>query len=261
MYRLAAFDLDGTLLNSENAISEGNAEALRWLMARGVHVAAATARSYESAMRQFEPHGIQPSAVCCGGADVRHADGTTIARTPLPADFARFIAELSDRAGWTATLSTSDFTFRRESPTPSWAVVPRPGLKVVESLAGVDLEGMLTALIQPELEDENLEQLYAWQGRVALHRALSFNGGEIVTATAPDAHKGHGLRQLCDALGVALHEAVVFGDSDVDLPMFEVAGHAVAVANATANVLARAGSTTLSADEDGVAAAIRRLWA
>ena len=61
MYRLAAIDLDGTLLNSANAISEGNAEALRWLAARGVHVAAATARSYESAMRQFEGHGIEPA--------------------------------------------------------------------------------------------------------------------------------------------------------------------------------------------------------
>ncbi len=260
MYRLAAIDLDGTLLNSANAMSEGNAEALRWLVARGVHVAAATARSYESAMLQFEPHGIQPAAVCCGGADVRRANGSIIVQTPLPLEFTRFIAALSDRVGWTATLSTADFTFRRESQAPSWAVAPRPRLKVVESFAEIDLDGMLTALIQPEVDDPHLDKLYAWEGRVALHRALSFNGGEIVTATAMDAHKGHGLRHLCEALGVALSEVVVFGDSEVDLPMFEVAGHAVAVANATPRVVARAGSMTLTADEDGVAVAIRRLW-
>ncbi|MDO4264440.1 MAG: HAD hydrolase family protein, partial [Deinococcus sp.] len=41
------------------------------------------------------------------------------------------------------------------------------------------------------------------------------------------AHKGAGIELLARELGVPLSRTVVFGDSDNDVAMFEVAGYAV----------------------------------
>jgi len=257
---LAAFDLDGTLLNSQNAMSDGNGEALHWLAARGVVVVAATARPYESAMRHFAPRGLVAAAVVCAGADVRDTRGTVIRQSPLPGEFVEFVAALSDRADWTATLATAEMTFRREPTTPEWAATPRPGLRFVESFSGMALPGILTALLQPPADDPHIAELLAWEGRVGFHQAFSFDGTELITATAPGADKGHGLAALCAALGIDPADAVAFGDSGVDLPMFGVAGLAVAMANGDEAVRAAAGMVAGHNDDDGVAAAVRKIW-
>lgn len=51
----------------------------------------------------------------------------------------------------------------------------------------------------------------------------------------------------------------MFGDNANDLPMFEVADECYAVANATAEVRARATEVIGSNDEDGVAHVLARL--
>ncbi|MGD9933435.1 MAG: HAD family hydrolase [Dehalococcoidia bacterium] len=259
MYRLAAFDLDGTLLNGQNTVSDANAEALRDLVEQGVIVAAATARSYHAAMRSFEALSIPAAAVASGGADVRLAGGQVVRQSPLPAEFTDFLVDAAEQANWTVTLMTPDVMYRRQSPLPDPSR-NRPFLQIVDSLAAVDLSTLLSALLEPQGPDPLFEELLAWDGRVGIHRAASFNGAALVNATAIGADKGHGLRALCAALGIDVAEAVVFGDSEVDLPMFDVAGTSVAMANAPANVRDRATHQTAGADEDGVAQAIRALW-
>jgi HAD superfamily hydrolase (TIGR01484 family) len=259
-YRLAAIDLDGTLLNAENRISAGNATALKRLATAGVLIAPATARAYLSAIRPFRECDLEVAGITCGGADVRLAGGEAIHQAPLPDDFVAFAAELCDRAGWVTTLSTAERTFRRESPEPPWAAAPRSWLQIVESLAAVDLSGLLTVLAQVEAGDPFLPELEPWRDRVAISRALAFDGSQILTFTAMDIDKGTALRRLCGALAIDPAEVVVFGDSDVDLPMFEVAGLAVAVGNASDAIKARAGMVTGAAAADGVAQAIAEIW-
>ena len=82
----------------------------------------------------------------------------------------------------------------------------------------------------------------------------------LVTVTAADVDKGSGLLALCRALDIPPQEAVAFGDSEVDLPMFRAAGLSVAMANASDAIRAAATMTTASADEDGVAKAIAQIW-
>ena len=43
--RLIALDLDGTLLNRANAVSDANAAAVREAVAAGVHIVIATSRA------------------------------------------------------------------------------------------------------------------------------------------------------------------------------------------------------------------------
>ncbi len=258
-YRLAAIDLDGTLIASDGKVSEANAGALHHLASRGIVVAAATARPYFAAIRPFEAANVGAAAIACAGADVRLQGGTVVDQSAMPHDFAAFIAGLCDRAGWPATLTTRERTYRRENEMPAWAG-SRADIVATTRLADAGLDGVLAVLANVPVGAAFLGELEAWEGRVSMHRATLFNGESLLTITALGIDKGHGLRALCGALGVTPGEAVAFGDSDVDVPMFEVAGMAVAMGSAPDRVKAAAGMVAPTADESGFAAAVHRLW-
>ena len=76
---------------------------------------------------------------------------------------------------------------------------------------------------------------------------------------AKGADKGSALLWLADYLGIDREETMSFGDGENDIPMIQAAGIGVAMENALDTVKAAADMITLKNDEDGVAAAIRKI--
>jgi hypothetical protein len=256
--RLAAFDIDGTLVGPSGRLSPATIEAVEGLAARGVVVAAATARPYELALPTLEPlAGAVSAFIAAAGADIRRAGGSPIAQVTLPPDAARTIATLCDEHDWRAVGGTADGAFRR-LPTPE----ARGPAATVTSLTDIDLAR--TYVIAPFTSPGDpgfaaLEAAIA-SADVRGERALTSSGREIVAVTNAAAGKGPALQRLCEAVGVPPAEAVAFGDTEVDLPMIELAGFGVAMGDAPEALKVAADLVTGSAAEDGVATAIRRIW-
>lgn len=258
-YRLIAIDLDGTLLNTHGGVSPATGEALQRAAAAGILLAPATARWYQAAVRPFEQLGLQVAAIASAGSDIRGADGTVLVQDPLPADFATFVAGLCDRAGWPATLAVPSKAYRRANELPPWAANAPEWLRPVTHLRDADLSGLLAVLAEPQPGDPYLHELEAWRGRVSMHSAVAYNGDAMVTLTAPGVDKGSGLLALCRSLGIDPSEAVAIGDSEVDIPMFPIAGLAVAVESGTEAARAAAHRLIPSPDDDGIAVLIDEL--
>jgi phosphoserine phosphatase len=87
------------------------------------------------------------------------------------------------------------------------------------------------------------------------YEADALSGAIFVSA---DSSKGDAVRAVLQHLSVEPAATLAIGDSEADLSMFAVAGHAVAVANATAAVREAAEWIAPAQWESGVAAAIRR---
>ena len=257
--RLLAIDLDGTLLNSQGKASERTALALQRAHKAGIVLAPATARWYQAAIRPFKAMGIPVAAIASAGADVRDAAGLVVEQRTLDGDFAIFLADLCDRAGWTATLSTSERAYRRANELPPWAVNAPEWLKPVTSFSGEHLDAALSVLAEAEPDDAHVPEFQPWAERVSLYSAISFNGEALLTITAPGVDKGSGLLALCRHLGIDMAETAAIGDSEVDIPMFKVAGIAVAMADGTAEARAAAHVLTAGADDDGVAVFVESL--
>lgn len=251
--KLIALDLDGTLLNSAGQVSDRNAGALRAAHAAGIVLAPATARWYQAAIRPFQALGIPVAAIASAGADVRDADGRVVCQQFLDGDFALFLADLCNRAGWTATISTPERAYRRANELPAWAANAPEWLKPVTAFEGEHLSKALSVLAEALPLDAHLPELEAWAGRISMFTATSFNGDSLITITAHGVDKGSGLLALCEHLGIDPMEAAAIGDSEVDLPMFRVAGIAVAMGDATEDAKEEATHQTGTADEDGVA--------
>lgn len=64
--------------------------------------------------------------------------------------------------------------------------------------------------------------------------------------------KGTGILKVCGQLGIPVEDTYAFGDSANDLPMFEVAGHSIAMGNANETVKRKASYVTDALHEDGI---------
>ena len=259
-YRMLALDLDGTLMNAEGKVGERDAAALTVLRGRGVIIAPATARWYQAAVRPFERLGLHTAAIASAGADVRLEGGEVVAATPLPPAFAHFIGDLCDRAGWIATLTVPERAYSRADHLPPWAANAPEWLTPVTHLRDAELTTLLSVLIEAPAEDAFLAELNGWRDRLTFSSAISFAGAHLLTMTAKDVDKGSALRALCTATGIDPADVVAIGDSAVDVPMFEVAGCAVAMGNATAEAREAAAMVVASVEDGGVAEAIERLF-
>ena len=92
----------------------------------------------------------------------------------------------------------------------------------------------------------DVEVIQAWPGFVEIH--------------PPGVDKASGLAVVAELIDVDPADVLFFGDQLNDVPAFGWAGYRVAVANAHPVVLELADDTTLSNDDDGVAAYLERLF-
>jgi Cof subfamily protein (haloacid dehalogenase superfamily) len=96
------------------------------------------------------------------------------------------------------------------------------------------------------------------QGRLGGRAGVGRSQPYYCDVIPPGIDKGRLVALLAARLGVPQSEILVLGDMENDLLMFQRAGFAVAMGNASDEVKRAAQATTLSNEEDGFAAAIAR---
>jgi hydroxymethylpyrimidine pyrophosphatase-like HAD family hydrolase len=261
--RLIASDMDGTLLRSDETVSDATlAELDRW-RSDGVPVVLATGRPprWMQGIRRVLGHG---TAVCCNGAVLLDLERfEVIDEDPLhPEVLEPITTELRRRQPGTWFAVEYGLEFRHEPVyRPRWDV-GAPGIAVAT------LEEMVAAPVAKLLarhEDLSRDEFVALVEDVVGGAATVTNSSADALAeiSALGVTKASGLAKVAAQLGVAREDIVVFGDMPNDVAAFEWVreggGRAVAMANAHPEVLAAATDVTVTNDEDGVAAFLRSL--
>ena len=99
-YRLAAVDLDGTLLGPDKAISEQNAAAVRRLNENGAQVIIASGRRHQNSIRFQRQLQLTGPIIACQGGLIRDGEsGNVIEAHFLPQTAAREIASEAEQNG------------------------------------------------------------------------------------------------------------------------------------------------------------------
>src|SRR5690625_235204 len=97
MVKLIAIDLDGTLLNKENKISETNLEAIKHAQSTGVEVVVATGRAQFDVKKIFEGTGIQTWVIGTNGATIHQPTGELFHAVPMEDQHVNEILEWLDQ--------------------------------------------------------------------------------------------------------------------------------------------------------------------
>ncbi len=88
-YRLAACDLDGTLLGPHKEISTANVDAVRRLQDAGARFVIASGRRHQNSLRFQRQLGLDGLMISCAGALVKDPlTEQTLREVLLPADLA-----------------------------------------------------------------------------------------------------------------------------------------------------------------------------
>ena len=273
--KIISLDLDGTLLDSQKRLSNGNRAALEEAAAKGVLIVPTTGRFFGMMPQAIRDLPFVRYAITINGAQVYDREtGTAIVREEIPLDMALDIMRLLDgydviydcyRSNWgwmTESLQNKAEDYATDAHYVKMVREfrnPVPELKAyLESTAseGDVQKVMLFARNTPGSEAVTKAITEAVRERFPRIKATSstWNNLELNIETA---HKGNSLRRFAEHLGYALDNCMALGDGTNDLSMIEAAGLGVAMSNAHPLVLAAADHVTASNDEDGVARAIR----
>ena len=273
--KLAAFDMDGTLLNAQHTLSDASVRALRELSDAGIIVSLCTGRSSPAIEAHVERLALPQSLPCVvyNGALVMRCEAGSqscepIFTEPLSDDAVTRVLALAEQAGLVAQYYVGDEIYAVCKTDAHRALTRRYATLVglddahtfVDSYDVARARGPpLKLLLMGDEVDETVE---------LLNRGLPDGVAKVVRGSPPffvevlhpDVNKGLGLRRMCEACGIEPDECVVFGDGDNDIEYVQAAGLGIAMSNARDVLKAVADrETEFSNDDDGVAIELRRL--
>lgn len=232
-FKMAAIDLDGTLLGEDGTISSANRSAVKRLQQAGVQVVLASGRHYKSMLRYAEElPGIQWIVSSQGGeaADLRR--GVVLASESLLSS--AHVAEMV-RVGHERGFSPVIFSVQGVFTTSAFDNNPD-----LEFFTGLDGHAPIRCELDQLLTQDIFKVIWVGSSKAVeqclLQCPLELPGVQIVQTGVrflefmPAAmSKASALKTLATRLGVTASEVVAFGDGDNDVPMFQWAGLSVAM--------------------------------
>lgn len=262
--RLAAFDVDGTLINRHGVLTERTASALRALSEAGVVTALATGRPWPQAQSVLRRAPGVSYAVCLNGAVVMDAvAGEQIADRAMTHIEAIEAAEIARKLMPDVRLGLDMADGRHV-----WERNFAPGMpadlladisvaRVDDALAAVDGPVLTWLVHAPSIDTLTIIDELAPE--MPLGTEIRPSGLDMAEIAAAGVSKSAGLEIVCQRYGIAPAETVAFGDGLNDIDMLRWAGLAVAMSNAGAQVRAVADLVAPNHHDDGVATVIERM--
>ncbi|MBW3625474.1 MAG: Cof-type HAD-IIB family hydrolase [Armatimonadetes bacterium] len=257
-YRLAAVDLDDTLLGPDHRISPRNAAAVRTLLDAGVEVVIASGRMHASTTAFAEELGLNGPILSYNGAMVKvPASGEIYHHVPVPADLASEIVAFAEERDLPLNYYLDDQLRVKRHTDWSDLYHRRTGsvIHAVGNLRQYDGE-QPTKMIILGAEDRVRALAQEMKERYAGRLTVLISHPEYLEFMAPNVSKAYGLEAIGQRHGIAAEEMIAFGDSGNDIAMLEYAGFGVAMGNAREEVKAVSDYVAPRHDEDGFALAV-----
>ena len=259
--RLAAFDLDGTLLNSEHAVSSENCEALQKLAANDILVVLISGRMHRAIQPISDEIGLQNPIISYNGGMVRHATtGEVYHHTPVPEDYAMAVVDACNQQGLHLNFCLNDELYVAERNAWSDLYEERTGVPATPIGDLRELAGETPTKLLIIHTPEGLPSLLSnFQTDYAGKLYVTQTQPEYIEFMNPEVTKGRALSALADRLDIPMNTVVAFGDSYNDESLIKSAGFGIAMANGVPPIRACADYITATNDDNGVAKAIWEL--
>jgi hypothetical protein len=268
--RLLATDIDGTLLNPQFQISDGDLAALRKAHAAGIEIVLVTGRRHTFALPIAQKLGFDLWLISSNGAVTRSLAGETFHRDMMPAATClRLLGAMQEFRGHTV------LTFDKES---KGAIVLEHMNELGSSIRRWLEKNMeyiqFVVPIENALASDPVQAMFCGsmarmaQALIALDHAgmgdavtvlrteYSERDLSMIDVLTAGCSKGHALKRWASHRGYSREEVMAVGDNHNDIEMLEFAGHPVIMGNACAELRSRGWTVTRGNDECGIAAAV-----
>ena len=260
---LVALDVDGTIIDHDERLSDRVRDAVRATADGGHHVVLATGRSLVSTLPVLDRLGLARGfAVCSNGAvtvrlDPELDDGHEVVDVVTfdPAPALRLLRDHLPAAAY--AVEDVGLGFRLSGPFPTGELIG--DLVVVPFEELLDAPATRVVVRSPEHTPQEFLDLTS---RIGLHGVNYAVGWTAWLDIAPDGvSKASALEGVRARLGVPPDSTIAVGDGRNDLEMLAWAGRAVAMGNAPDGVAAAADEVAGDVVDDGLAEILEGLVA
>lgn len=240
MIRLIASDMDGTILrDGAQTLPPRIVPILDRLLEQGFLFAAASGRQYANLRRLMGPLADQVDYICENGAFAVHK-GEIIYKAvmdrALGEELMADILSVEDCEVQLSGVDTAYIQPKRPSYTEHLKYVLKNNITEVDDIFSTSEDYIkISAFVHGDKTEERLEQ---FQKRWGSRFTLASTCPHWIDFIPPGIHKGHAMKALMEALGVAREEVVAFGDNYNDLELLACAEESYAVSTAKPEVIA-----------------------
>ena len=257
-YKLIAIDMDGTLITSDKKITERSIRAMQEAEAAGAYVVLASGRMAANVKVLSKDLGLHSPAICGGGSQVVDADFNILHTCYIQPEVAKQVLDVCREEGlYVQIFDDGNYIFQKHTPS-SDVYHEISGLNPVEDPHLFEREHIETPKILIIEPAERLKEVQPMLKERFPMLNIGRSRPTFLELNNPEGNKGVALKILSEKLGLKQSELIAIGDNQIDASMIEYAGYGTAMGNATPKVKAAAKYETLTNDEDGVAAAIRK---
>jgi Cof subfamily protein (haloacid dehalogenase superfamily) len=268
--RLLATDIDGTLLNPQFQISEGDLAALRRAHAGGIEVVLVTGRRHTFALPIAQQLGFDLWLISSNGAVTRSLAGETFHRDLMPSETCRRLCLAMQEFRGNTVL-----TFDKETKGaivlehldelgPSIRRWLEKNMEYIEFVVPIEralvsdpVQAMFCGTTARMSEALRSLEGAGMDGKITVLRTeYPARDLSMIDVLRADCSKGHALERWAAHRGYGREEVMAVGDNHNDVEMLEFAGYPVIMGNACAELRGRGWTVTLGNDECGVAAAV-----
>ena len=271
--RLLATDIDGTLLNPQFQISDGDLAALRRAHAAGMEIVLVTGRRHSFALPIAEQLGFDLWLISSNGAVTRSLSGETFHRDLMPAETCRQLCEAMIEFRGNTVL-----TFDKETKGAivlehldeigvsirRWLEKNMEFIEFVvpieRALVSDPVQAMFCGtMTRMSLALEALKGTGLMDKVTVLRTEYPVRDLSMIDVLNRGCSKGHALERWARHRGFHRDEVMAVGDNHNDVEMLEFAGHPVIMGNACEELRARGWRITLGNEACGVAAALEEV--
>lgn len=280
MIKLIASDMDGTLLNDDHMISEGNLKAIRKAQEMGRHFTIVTGRDYGAVKSYLEECDLKCECILSNGAEYRDVNGNVIESVYMNKDSVKIVFDILNEAGLCIQLMTNNGSYVSNKESDKKAIIDR--FKLFNPKMNEEEVAEFVEKFHEERGMKYIDDVYdILESNVEILKIVTFDNDEKLIANLKDklkestndlavastfsndieisdikAQKGLILAKTIKKMGIDKSEVIVLGDSFNDYSMFTEFENSYAMENAIPEIKNIAKYITDSNNNDGVAKAI-----
>lgn len=269
-YKLVAIDMDGTLLNRNNEISETNKNILKVITEMGIQVVISTGRLFTSARYYAKKLGLITPIIACNGAYVcEYHRNNVLYERPLKTMDIKNVIELLENNNMYYHFYDNENFYTKELKYNSlkyynWNKKQKKGDKINIEVLKNPLEFIIDekpTVYKIVVMDKNSDKLNYISKKLINNRNIEVVSSMTKSFDIMDkgVSKGETLRELCKIFSINSDEVIAIGDNHNDISMIKYAKTGIAMGNGEKEVKEMADIVTDTNDNDGVGKALKEL--
>ena len=252
---MLALDVDGTLVDFEDQMTDRVRQTVRAARESGLHVVISTGRSTPGVMDAVDKLGLDEGlAVASNGAVTFSYSPVELLSTVTfdARETVKLVLEHVPEAAVAVEEVGRGYRINKAFPVGEIS-----GEMIVQSVEELVAEPVTRVIIRSP--GQSAEEFAELAERLGLHGISYFVGYTAWLDLAPEGvSKASGLESICARLGLEATDVLAVGDGLNDLEMLRWAGRGVAMGGSPPQVIEAADDVTGSVHEDGLADEIER---